>query len=116
VPHHGLPHRAVKQADGLRDVAGEVVAPVVPPGEHGKSQGGRGEHDRRKNQENGRAAPGAVNEGPGSTGVIHGWKISSSPQELSRRALRLAQFEYDRRIVTTPVRNLVLGGGIAAGL
>jgi hypothetical protein len=26
------------------------------------------------------------------------------------------QFEYDRRIVTTPVRNLVLGGGIAAGL
>jgi hypothetical protein len=35
---------------------------------------------------------------------------------LWRRALRLAQFEYDRRIVTTPVRNLVLGGGIAAGL
>jgi type IV secretory pathway VirB2 component (pilin) len=28
----------------------------------------------------------------------------------------VTQFEYDRRIVTNPARNLMLGGGVAAGL
>jgi hypothetical protein len=33
-----------------------------------------------------------------------------------RPAWPATQFEYDRRVVTTPVRNLMLGGGVAAGL